>query len=137
MTLTREQLIAAPKLRRERVTVPGLGEVWVRELTGLERRAFFVENAELSAAKKDYWLTYPWRLLERALCDEQGAPILQPGDGAALGEIPGAALDAACDVAYRLSGLLKYGPEAEAGKSEGTPSNEPSSGSASPSGGPT
>lgn len=135
MTLTRDELLAGREAPREKVHVPTIGgDVWVLMMSGAERRDFMQENHRLGLGAEDAgWRTYPWRLLERVLCDEQGERLLQPGDGEALAEQPGVDLDECFEVACRLNRLLHHGITEAAGKSEGTPSSEPSTGSASPS----
>jgi hypothetical protein len=104
MILTREQILASKGKRTiEPLEVPELGgSVFVRELMGDEREAVLAKR--LPDGKVDpTGLTA--RLLVVAVCDEDGNPMFQPSDEAALSGIPAKALERIFTVAERLSVL--------------------------------
>lgn len=138
MALTREQLLAPRNAAREKIRLPSVGDdVWIRMMTAGERRDFLFEGHELDKGKEgESWRTYPERLLVRALSDEDGKPLFQPGEEDLVRAMDGLDIDVAFEAACRVNKVGHHGIGAEAGKSEGTPSDEPSSGSASPSASP-
>lgn len=116
--ITRDAVLNATDLRRELVPVPEWGgEVYVRELTGLERDRWETEQAKIGRTL-DEAPTYkadarlPQRnirasLVALACCDETGKAIFRPEDAAELGKRSAAVLDRLFDVAARLAGITK------------------------------
>ena len=132
MALLWESILAAVDLPREEVPVPEWGgSVWVRTLTGTERAEFELANVRARKAAKDedaWFKDYGVRLLALALCDEAGVALVPAGSVSVLAGKSSLVLDRLVGVAARMNGLGAR----DSGNSEGTPSDEPGSGSASP-----
>lgn len=99
--LTREAILAAQDLRRERVEVPEWGgDVFVRTMTGTERDEFeeFLLKAKARGMRAE--------LVARTLTDEAGVRLFQKAeDIELLGGKASAALDRLFTVAQRLNGF--------------------------------
>ncbi len=101
-TLTKELILAADDLPRERVNVAQWGgDVFVRTMTGTDRDAF-----EASLIGSDSRLeNVRARLVALTLCDESGTRLFDDGEIAALGRKSARALDRVFSVAQRLNGI--------------------------------
>lgn len=137
--LTREQIDAAADLVREEVAVPEWGgTVVVRTLSGTEREEFDLENARLrdAAPKGDvgWYRGFRLRLLVRALCGADGAPLYRPDEVDVLGRRNPLVLARLFDVADRLNAVTERAIEDRVGKSEAAPSGDSCSDSPSLSG---
>ena len=103
--LTREAILGADDLPREKVDVPEWGgAVYVRTMTGAERDKY---EAELLATedKTARLVNIRARLAGLTVCDEAGKRVFADGDIEALGAKSAAALDRIFPVAMRLNGL--------------------------------
>lgn len=101
-TLTKEAILAADDLPRERVVVPEWGgDVFVRTMTGTDRDAF-----ETSLLGKDGRMeNVRARLVSLTLCNEAGTRIFDDSEIVALGAKSARALDRVFSVAQRLNGI--------------------------------
>jgi len=100
--LTREQILAADDLPRERIEVPEWsGAVWVRTMTGAERDAF--EAGVIGTGGRQNLANVRARLVALTLCDESGKRLFGEEDIEALGRKSGAALDRLFAAAQRLN----------------------------------
>lgn len=112
--LTRDLILAADDLPRERVDVPEWGDfVFVRGMNGAERDSWETELAKAGkddevdsvAAGADASSSFRASVLVRCFCDDKGDRLFADADAAALGKKSGKALDRAFDIARRLSGI--------------------------------
>jgi len=121
MALTRESILGAEDLPREKVAAPEWGgEVWVRTLTATERDAFEASVNPGKGAKN--LANFRARLAVLCVVDERGERLFKDEDAAALGAKSGTALDRITDVALRLSGLSEAGQKEAEGNSAAVPS---------------
>lgn len=101
--LTKEAILSADDLPRERVNVPEWGgDVFVRTMTGTDRDAF---EASLIGNKDGRMENVRARLVSLTLCNEIGTRIFGDDDIAALGTKSAKALDRVFAVAQRLNGI--------------------------------
>ena len=102
MGLTKELILAADDLPREKIAVPEWGgDVWVRALTASERDAL-----ELSVTgDKGTMQNLRARLAVLVLVDEKGARLFSDGEAAALGAKSAAALDRVFTVGQKINAL--------------------------------
>ena len=119
--LTRDQILQADDLSREKVDVPEWGGcVCVRELTASEKDAFDAETYVLKGRetvinRRDFKA----RLLVRSICDEAGKPIFTLKDIQALGAKSLKASERVAAVAMRLSAMTAEAQEELSGNSKG------------------
>lgn len=101
-TLTKEAILAADDLPRERVSVSEWGgDVFVRTMTGTDRDAF-----ETSLLGKDGRMeNVRARLVSLTLCNEAGTRIFDDSEIVVLGTKSARALDRVFSVAQRLNGI--------------------------------
>jgi hypothetical protein len=105
MTLTRDQILAADDIKKERVAVPEWGgEVFVRVLSGLERDQIELgmRNANLGSDPKAQVRA---RYCAAAICDDAGKRLFSDADIGALGNKSGVALERVWKKALRLNRL--------------------------------
>jgi len=127
MLLTREQILQANDLPRERVPVPEWGgELFVRTMTGSERDAFesesvIFESKGRTAPNMDALNQTRARLCARTICDEQGQRLFSDADVAALGAKSSAALDRVYEAASRLNKISTQDVEELAKNSASAP----------------
>lgn len=100
--LTKEAILSADDLPRERVSIPQWGgDVFVRTMTGTDRDAF-----ETSLIGKEGRMeNVRARLVSLTLCNEVGTRIFGDEDITALGAKSAKALDRVFAVAQRLNGI--------------------------------
>ena len=108
--LTKEAILAADDLPRERVTVPEWGgDVFVRTMTGTERDAFEASLIGTDSAKDSGKVgrldNVRARLVSLALCSESGERLFDDAEIVALGKKSARALDRVFGVAQRLNGI--------------------------------
>jgi len=105
--LTRDDILNAQDLARERIEVPEWGgAVLVRALTGRERDAYEAGIVHPDGRKMRYTLTnMRARLVSLSVIDEAGARLFSDSDIELLGRKSAAALERVFEVAQRLSGL--------------------------------
>jgi hypothetical protein len=104
MILTREQILAAEDLRREKVSVPEWGgDVFVKAMTGLERDSF--EMSLIGVDRKAYLLGARGKLAVRCIVDEHGSRLFNDDDFDHLSAKSASALDRVGRVAQRLNGI--------------------------------
>ena len=117
--LSREEILAAGELKKERVEVPEWGEsVWVREMSATDMMAWSaLDKAEL---------TIP-AFVAMALCDADGERICTLEDAEALGNKSFDALKRVHEAALRLNGLSEKGAKDAEENSDAARSDEPSS----------
>jgi hypothetical protein len=121
--LTREQILGAADLKKERVEVPEWGgEVYVRTMTGAEREAFEVRAVDTKAK------VIP-TLLALTLCDAEGSLIFTPDDIDAINGKSVAALMRLQAVAVRINRIEAEAVDRAEGESDATRSNTTPSGS--------
>ena len=103
--LSREAILSAEDLDRERVHVPEWGgDVYVRVMTAAERDLW--ESELYEARQKGLPLkNVRARLAVRVLVDENGQRLFSDDDAAALGAKSGRALDRIFEAASRLNRL--------------------------------
>ena len=101
--LSRDQILGADDLRRERVEVPEWGgHVFVGMMTGTARDAF--EASIVNDGKPDL-SNMRAKLAVACMVDEAGRAIFGPGDVTALAAKSATALDRVVKVAQRLNRL--------------------------------
>lgn len=96
--LTRDEILSLDDLPRQVVEVPEWkGTVYVRAMTGTERRQFFLHlaNDTLTGAMMVCWCA----------CDEAGHRLFEDGDVEALSQKHGKALDRIANAALKFNGL--------------------------------
>jgi hypothetical protein len=104
MILSREQILAAQDLRREKVTVPEWGgDVFVKALTGLERDGF--DMSLIGADRKADLLGARAKLAVRCIVDENGERLFGDDDVQFLAAKSATALERIGRVAQRLNGM--------------------------------
>lgn len=109
MSLTRAQILSAPTRPVEAIECPELGgTVHLRQLSGAEVARVYAGERDPQSITQD--------LVALSLCDEQGARLMELGDGATLYEAhPAQALEPIIGAALRINRLTKEAA-AEAGK---------------------
>lgn len=134
--LTREAIVAASDLPRERLTVPEWGgDVWIKTMSSVERDAW-------EAGWQKWWKAHPgsddgqWFdafLAVHVLCDEQGKPLFGPADVDLVARKSGKALARIRIKATRLNlltdaeiGALEKNCESGQSVDSGNSSPEPS-----------
>ena len=124
--LTRDDILNASDLARERVEVPEWGgAVLVRALTGRERDAYEAGIVHPDGRKMRYTLTnMRARLVSLSVIDEAGARLFSDSDIELLGRKSAAALERVFEVAQRLSGLSEKDVDELAKNSESDPSDD-------------
>ena len=130
--LTRDQILGADDLTREKVDVPEWGGfVYVRELTASEKDALDAENyvlkgRDVQVNRRDFKA----RLLVRSICDDKGKTLFTLKDIQALGAKSLKAMERVAAVALKLSAMSEESQEELAGnlsggQAEGSPSDSP------------
>lgn len=100
--LSKEAILAADDLPREKVNVPEWGgEVLVRTMSGTDRDAFESSLLEQDGRMENVRA----RLVALTLCDSQGYRLFDDSEIAALGRKSARALDRVFSVAQRLNGI--------------------------------
>jgi hypothetical protein len=133
MSLTRDQILSAPDIRREEVAVPEWGgTVWVYGLTGSERDAFEASIIEQRDQKSVNirLANLRARLCAIAIRSDNGKRVFSDADIAELGKKSAGALQRVFEAAQRLSALQDGDIETLTKNSSGEASA--ASGSASP-----
>jgi hypothetical protein len=107
MTLTRDQILAAPDLKTEIVAVPEWGgEVIVRMMTAAERDDFesklFIGEGDKRRVNQ---ANFRARLCSICLVDDSGDRLFKVEDVDALGRKSAAALERVFEAAQRLNGM--------------------------------
>lgn len=137
--LTRAEILAAPDLPRELVSVPEWGgSVYVRTMTGAERDAletemFQADGTDVGVSLDSYLANFRAKLVARCVVDEDGDRLFSDTDVVALGQKSAAALQRVVAVAQRLSAITPADVEALR-KNSDAPADASSSASPSPSG---
>jgi hypothetical protein len=81
VSLTREQILQADDLKREKVPVPEWsGDIYVRELTGIEALEFDAWMAENKDNKKALGLGWHPLMVMLCACDESGERLFSRDD---------------------------------------------------------
>jgi len=123
--LSKEAILAADDIRRERVAVPEWGgDVFVRTITGMERDAWERRKADETSLPN-----LRGSLVALCCCNEAGGEIFKPSDAGAVGRKSAAALDRIVEVAMRLNGIGEEETKELAKNSDGAPSDVSPSGS--------
>jgi len=100
--LSKEAILAADDLPREKVNVPEWGgEVLVRTMSGTDRDAFESSLLEQDGRMENVRA----RLVALTLCDAHGDRLFVDSEIAALGRKSARALDRVFSVAQRLNGI--------------------------------
>ena len=133
--LTRDQILLADDLTRERVDVPEWmppgskpedSFVYVRELTASEKDLFEAENFKAKGVPVNQ-IDFRARLLSRTICDENGKLLFSQKDVQALGLKSKVAADRCANVALRLSAATDEEKDELLGNSKGgQPEDSPS-----------
>ncbi len=80
-------------------------DVWVRQVSGLERDAFEAASLKKVGKKQETNLqNIRARMALLTVCDEAGKPVFQRGDELLIGQLSARALDKIMTVAQRLNG---------------------------------
>ena len=107
--LTREQIMAADDLPREKVTIPEWGgDVTIRTMTAFEKDAFELASLKNPGADAEVnYSNFRLRLLQLVIVDDKGNRLFgdEPADLEALGSKSSQAIDLLWPVAARLNGL--------------------------------
>ena len=124
--LTRDAILNAQDLARERVEVPEWGgAVLVRALTGRERDAYEAGIVHPDGRKMRYTLTnMRARLVSLSVIDEAGTRLFSDSDVELLGRKSAAALERVFEAAQRLSGLSAQDVDELVKNSESGPSDD-------------
>ncbi|MCI0351568.1 MAG: hypothetical protein L0Z53_19265 [Acidobacteriales bacterium] len=105
MALTRQAFLAANDIRRELVTVPNIGDVFVRGMSAAEHEDYLHEvyQRRESSDLFDHRGLKVWQIV-RCVVDEQGAPLFTASDAQALLAKSKVAIDTLASAIARLSG---------------------------------
>ena len=124
--LTRDDILNASDLARERVEVPEWGgAVLVRALTGRERDAYESSIVHPNGRAMKYTLTnMRARLVSLSVIDEAGTRLFSDSDVELLGRKSAAALERVFEAAQRLSGLSAQDVDELVKNSESGPSDD-------------
>jgi hypothetical protein len=110
MTLTREQILEAPDIKREKVNVPEWGgDIYVKGLSGIANEEFqesIIEMKEDGKRKVSYKYMRA-KLLALTICDENGNLLFSEADIEALDNKSSYVLSLIYEKAQQLSGLTK------------------------------
>lgn len=132
MATVQEILAQLKALPSEVVTVPVLGAVTVRGMSGLQRDAFEASCMEGKGKKREFNMrNVRAKLVAMCVMGPDGARLFSDSDAEALGEGRADVLDALYASAARLSGISKEDAE-DLGKPSGTETPGGSSSSVSP-----
>ena len=125
--LSRDQILNADDLKRDKVLVPEWGDdesyLFVRTMTGAERDAFELSLLKQGKGKKQEVNreNFRARLVAATAVDESGDPIFQAADVAELGKKSSLALQRVFNVSARLNGFTDADIEELAKNSEAAP----------------
>lgn len=131
--LSKEQILSADDLVRERVNVPewcpaggdkANAFVYVRELTASEKDQFDAENYVVQG--KDVSVNrvnFKARLLARTICNERGEPLFKLKELEGLGRKSHRAMERLAAVALRLSAMTQESQDELLGNSKGGPTD--------------
>ena len=109
MSLTREQILQADDLKREKVPVPEWsGDIYVRELTGIEASEFDAWMAENKDNKKALGLGWHPLMVMLCACDESGERLFSRDDFESL---KGKNKDVIARIAERAISLNRMGAD--------------------------
>lgn len=101
--LTKEQILSADDLKREKVSVPEWGgHVWIRVMSGAERDGF---EQGIVQGNRTNLTNIRAKLAALTVCDENGLRLFTDVDVIALGKKSAAALDRIFAAAQRLNGI--------------------------------
>lgn len=105
--ISKEQILAADDLPRERITVKAWGgDVMIRTMTGEERDAFEESLIDRSGdGPRRNMLNFRAKLLSRCIVNDKGNRLFEEGEIEALGRKNGGILDMLSAVAQRLNRL--------------------------------
>jgi hypothetical protein len=110
MTLTREQILEANDIQKEKVNVPEWGgDIYVKGLSGIANEEFQESIIEIKEDGKRK-VTYKYmraKLLALTICDETGKLLFSEADIKALDDKSSYVLSILYEIAQRLSGLTK------------------------------
>lgn len=112
-------LAKIPSKKRVKHNDPDLGQVWLRGLTGQERRVFFAEYAA-GGEKADMGAEY---MVACGLIDEQGANLFTPDDLEVVSDLGLATLGRIGIEVAKISGLTEESKKTTAKNSEATKKN--------------
>jgi hypothetical protein len=126
MSLTREQILAADDLPREKVATPK-GDVWVRVLTAEDREAWEAAVDASGAARPRGHIRAT--LVALTACDEAGDLLFTTADIPALARKPIAFILPLFDAAIRLGKVSAADVDALEKNSDAGPSDSSASGS--------
>lgn len=113
MGLDRDAILAVAKPRIEKVSLPEWGgEVFVREMTALDRDRFDSQLAESMDMRRAMAFVL-------CVCDESGKPLFSDKDLQAVLAMPSGPVNRCCDVVWRLSSMFGRGADDVAKNSEG------------------
>lgn len=107
MGLSRDTILTVAKPRIEKVEMPEWGgDVYVREMSALERDQFDMHLAEdMNVRRARGFIT--------CVCDEQGTPLFSERDLSAVQAMPSGPVDRCCEVIWRLSRMFGKGEDSE------------------------
>ena len=139
MTLTRDAILAADDLPRERVEVPEWGgEVYLRAMTGTEREAYegLIADREKAGPKGAGMSAVELlcELVARTACDELGLLLFEPADIPALKTRNATVLVRLSEQAMRMNRLTEMDIKDLEKNSGGGPSDDSTSASPSSAG---
>jgi hypothetical protein len=114
MALSKLDILKVKELKRELVNVPEWGgDVWVQEMTGVQRDRFdtwVVEKKETGGMRL--------RIVIATVVDEEGKPMFSDIDIPDLASKSGKAIERLSDVGMRLSGMTEEAKKEEIKNSE-------------------
>lgn len=114
MALSKIDILKVKELKRELVNIPEWGgDVWVQEMTGVQRDRFdtwVVEKKETGGMRL--------RIVIATVVDEEGKPMFSDIDIPDLASKSGKAIERLSDVGMRLSGMTEEAKKEEIKNSE-------------------
>jgi len=107
MALDKATLLASVRLKTETITIDGLGEIRVRELSGGERDRWVGRNFDVATGevKPDAIGTLRPSLVAMVLIDDAGNRMFSDAEVNLVGQLPSDVLDQLYSAAAQLSGL--------------------------------
>lgn len=104
----RERLLSMEDIGGESLTVRGWGEIWIRELNGLERHKLFTDSIDLKTGRLIAEKLFINVIIACACDINTKSLIFKEEDRDRLGRKNGLVLDEIVTVAYRLNGIGEY-----------------------------
>lgn len=121
MALSREDFLKKPTLKRELVTIPDFGEVYVQEMTAKEADAFSVVASNEDVDREERLSNFRASLCVRCIVDDAGKRMFADSDVNLLGSMPASVITPIFDAAQKLNGMNPGAAEEAKKNSVGQP----------------